>query len=365
MGKVVKTVLKIAAVAAIAVFAPPLAAAVAPAVGLGGALGTTVLAAGIGAGAGELSGVGWKAGLMAGGLSGGSSSGLFGGGAPPAGATGGGSTAAGGGTASPFLNPSTPASLSGYPATAGGAVSPFLNPSTPALLAAPGATAGAATIGGALSNFASNPVKTLGGGIKSMTTGLGGALGGLSSATGLNLGAIAPNLLAAGLVGNPGGALAKAQEAELARAQQVNAALTQQRLDEANKLIGDAAYYDPEYMARQAAEAAMTKGGIQAVEGTRGLTGERLAAERRRYRLGTARNAGTAYQQGYGTGVGARTQVRQAGISAIPTEYPVTSPSGAIAASGAASERRAGEIAGLSALFGQVLGQGNTASLGM
>lgn len=366
MGKVVKTVLKIAAVAAIAVFAPPVAAAIAGSVGVSGAIGTTLIAAGVGAGAGELSGVGWKAGLMAGGLSGGSSSGLFGGGAPAAGTTGGGSTAAaGGGTASPFLNPSTPASLSGYPATAGGAVSPFLNPSTPALLAAPGATAGAATIGGALSNFAGNPVKTLGGGIKSMTTGLGGALGGLSSATGLNLGAVAPNLLAAGLVGNPGGALAKAQEAELARAQQVNAALTQQRLDEANKLIGDAAYYDPEYMARQAAEAAMIKGGIQTAEQTRGLTGERLAAERRRMRLGTARNAGTAYQQGYGTGVGARTQARQAGISAIPTEYPVTNPSGAIAASGAASERRAGEIAGLSALFGQALGQGNTASLGM
>ena len=372
MGKIVKSVLKIAAVAAISFFAPPLAAAIAPSVGLSGALATTALSTAIGAGAGELAGVGWQAGAFAGGLSGAGQNGLFGGKPPPGGTTGTtGGAAAGGATPSPFLNPSTPASLSGYPAAAGPAVSPFLNPSTPALLAAPGAaaagTAGGLTLGGALSKATSDPLGALGGGVKNLKTGLGGALGavGIGGAGGLNLGAVAPTLLAAGLVGNPGGAMAKAQEAELARAQQVNAALTQQRLDQANQLISDAAYYDPEYMARQAAEAAMTKGGIQAVEGTRGLTGERLAAERRRYRLGTARNAGTAYQQGYGTGVGARTQTRQAGISAIPTEYPVTNPSGALAASGAASERRAGEIAGLSALFGQALGQGNTASLGM
>lgn len=350
MGKIVKTVLKIAAVATIAVFAPPLAAAVAPSIGLGTALGTTVLAAGIGAGAGELSGVGWKAGLMAGGLSGGNSSGLFGGKAAAAGNVG--------ATAPPaadagFLQQATGGPLG--PAGAGaGAVGGV-------------ASAAPATLGGTLSNFASNPLGTLGGGIKSMTTGLGGALGsvGIGSGGPLNLGAIAPNLLAAGLVGNPGGAMAKAQEQELMRAQQVNAALTQQRLDEANKLISDAAYYDPEYMARQAAEAAMIKGGIQTAEQTRGLTGERLAAERRRMRLGTARTAGTAYQQGYGTGVGARTDTRKVGISAIPTEYPMANPSGALATRNAASQSKANEIAGLSALFGQALGQGQTASLGM
>ena len=108
----------------------------------------------------------------------------------------------------------------------------------------------------------------------------------------------------------------------------------------------------------------MIRGGIQTVEQTRGLTGERLAAERRRMRLGTARNAGTAYQQGYGTGVGARTQVRQAGISAIPTSYAMSDSSSAINASNAADRQRSGEIAGLSALFGQVLGSGQAASLG-
>lgn len=342
MGKVVKTVLKVAAVAAIAVFAPPLAAAIAPSIGLGTALGTTVLAAGLGAGAGELSGVGWKAGLMAGGLSGGSSSGLFGGGAPAAGNVG---AAAPPAADTGFLQQATGGSLG--PAGAGvGAVGGVV-PAAPA------------TLGGTLSSFASNPLGTLGGGINNLTRGLGGALGsvGIGSGGGLNLGAIAPNLIAAGLVGNPGGAMAKAQEQELMRAQQVNAALTQQRLDEANKLISDAAYYDPEYMGRQAAEAAMIKGGIQTADQTRGLTGERLAAERRRMRLGTARTAGTAYQQGYGTGVGARTETRKAGISAIPTAYPMTDASAALNTSNAADRRRAEQEAGLSKMFGQVLGQ--------
>lgn len=370
MGKIVKTVLKVAAVAAISFFAPPLAAAIAPSIGLGTALGTTVLAAGIGAGAGELAGVGWQAGAFAGGLSAGGQQGLFGGKAASA---AGGGTASTAGTAtsapSPFLNPQTPASLSGYPAAAGPAVSPFLNPSTPALLAAPGAvaagTAGGLTLGGALSKATSNPLGALGSGVKNLTSAASGALGAAGlGAGGLNLGGIAPTLLAAGLVGNPGGAMAKAQEQELMRAQQVNAALTQQRLDEANKLISDAAYYDPEYMARQAAEAAMIKGGIQTAEQTRGLTGERLAAERRRMRLGTARTAGTAYQQGYGTGVGARTQTRQAGIAAIPTAYPMASATNAMDADRYAREAKASEAKKLGDIFNTALYGNPGAQLG-
>jgi hypothetical protein len=191
-----------------------------------------------------------------------------------------------------------------------------------------------------------------------MTTGLGKALGtvGIGGTTGgLNLGAVAPSLLAAGLVGNPGGAMAKAQQAELARAQQFNAAVAQQRLDRANQLYAEGEYSDPEFMGRQAAEAAMIKGGIQTAEQTRGLTGERLAAERRRMRLGTARTAGTAYQQGYRSGVGERLATRQAGISAMPTEYPVANPSYAMAADEYAQNARSAQARELSKLFGKAL----------
>ena len=362
MGKVVKTVLKVAAVAAIAYFAPPLAGAALGSVGVSSALATTALSSAIGAGMGELSGVGWKAGLLSGGLGGASSSGLFGG-AP----------AAAGAGAAP-----TTAGAAGVPAagTAGAAL-----PGVEAYMASPGFTSAAGaeaaaagvggaaaapqTIGQALSGAAAKPTSVLTGGISNITKGLGGAvnavgLGGVAG--GLNLGAVAPGLVAAGLTSTPGAAITRAQQAELARAQGVNAAVTQQRIDEANKLIGEAAYYDPEYMARQAAEAAKIRGGIQETEGTRGLTGERLAAERRRYRLGTARSAGSAYQQGYGTGVSARTQTRQAGIQSLPTSFPTTSAesSAALRDRYMADEARRSQEAGLAALFGQALNRPTT-----
>ena len=359
MGKVVKTVLKVAAVAAIAYFAPPLAGAALGSVGVSSALATTALSSAIGAGMGELSGVGWKAGVLAGGLGGANSSGLFGGAAPAAGTTG--------------AAPAT-AGAAGVPAagTAGAALpgveaymaTPGFTTAAAGEAAAAGATGAAAapqTIGQALSGAAARPTSVLTGGISNITRGLGGAMGAVG-AGGLNLGAVAPGLVAAGLTSTPGAAITRAQQAELARAQNVNAALTQQRLDQANRLIDEAAYYDPEYMARQAAEAAKIRGGIQETEGTRGLTGERLAAERRRYRLGTARTAGSAYQQGYGTGVSARTQTRQAGIQSIPTNYPTTTgeSSTTLANKFMADEARRGQEAGLAALFGQALNRPTT-----
>lgn len=362
MGKVVKTVLKVAAVAAIAYFAPPLAGAALGSVGVSSALATTALSSAIGAGVGELSGVGWQAGLLAGGLGGASSSGLFGG-AP----------AAAGAGAAP-----TTAGAAGVPAagTAGAAL-----PGVEAYMATPGFTAAAGTeaaaagvggaaaapqtIGQALSGAAARPTSVLTGGISNISKGLGGALGavGLGGvAGGLNLGAVAPGLAAAGLVSTPGAALTRAQQAELARAQGVNAAVTQQRIDEANKLIGEAAYLDPEYMARQAAEAAKIRGGIQEIEGTRGLTGERLAAERRRYRIATARTAGSAYQQGYGTGIESRVKTRFAGIQSLPVSYPTTTGESSTALTNRymADEARRSQEAGLAALFGQALNRPTT-----
>jgi hypothetical protein len=197
-------------------------------------------------------------------------------------------------------------------------------------------------------------------GLGNITTGAGAAfnaigLGG-GAAGGLNLGAVAPQLIGGALAGNPYGGLARAQQAELERAQQMNAALTQQRLDQATKLASEADYIDPEYRARQAAEAAMIKGGITETEGTRGLTGERLAAERRRYRLGTARTAGTAYQQGYGTGVDARLETRAAGIQAMPTQYPTTDFRSAILARAAADEAKQAQAQSIGDMFRQGLG---------
>lgn len=358
MGKkVFKTVLKVAAVAAIAYFAPVIAAPLLKTVGVSGALAGTIGSAAIGAGLGELSGVGWRQGLMAGGLAGAGKAGLFS-------STAKGATAAGGAGSAAGTAGTAAAGTAGTAGTTAG-----LLPTGGVLPTGVAATGGTATLtaaapqtlGGALSAAASNPVRALGQGVSNIAGGVSAGLNTLGGAVGLApgaLGSMAPQLLAAGLVGGgSSGALAAGQEAELVRAQQMNAALTQQRLDEARKLIGEAEYFDPEYMGRQAAEAAMIRGGIQETEGTRGLTGERRAAEQRRYRLGTARTAGTAYQQGRGTGAETRTRVRAAGISAMPTEFPITNSSSALAMREAASQSRAGREAGLAALFAQAMGQ--------
>ena len=252
------------------------------------------------------------------------------------------------------------AAVTGAPVAGVGAYGPEFSLGAPTAGAA-GTAAAPQTLGQALSSAAAKPTSVVTGGISNLTRGV--SQGANAVGLGGSLGKIAPQLVAAGLTTTPGSGIAEAQQAELMRAQNMNAALTQQRLDQANKLIGEAAYYDPEYMARQAAETAQIRGGLQETEGTRGLTGERLAAERRRYRLNTSRAAGSAYQQGYGTGVGARTQTRQAGIQAIPTSYPTTGGESTTALANqftAEAERRRKED-DLAKLFGQVLNRPPTA----
>lgn len=373
MGKAVKTVLKIAAVAAIGFFAPPLAGAALNSFGLSAALGATgtalaktALSSAIGAGLGELSGVGWKAGLMAGGLAGASSSNLFGGGVPAAGATGttgaAGTPVAGvGGTPVAGVTGAPAAGVTSAPAAGVGVYGPEFSLGAPTAGAA-GTAAAPQTLGQTLSSAAAKPTSVLTKGMSNITQGV--SQGANAVGLGGTVGKVAPQLVAAGLTTTPGSGITEAQQAELVRAQNMNAALTQQRLDQANKLIGEAAYYDPEYMARQAAETAQIRGGLQETEGTRGLTGERLAAERRRYRLNTSRAAGSAYQQGYGTGVGARTQTRQAGIQAIPTSYPTTGGESTTALTNrfTAEEERRRKEDDLAKLFGQALNRPPTAT---
>lgn len=412
MGKAVKTVLKIAAVAAISYFAPPLAGAALNSLGVSSALGATgtalaktALSSVIGAGMGELTGVGWRAGLMAGGLGGAGSSNLFGGGVP-AGATN---------APAPGLGGPLPGAVGSLPTATNPALS--IAPATGASATPVAGIAGAAptagvagaapqTLGQMLSGAVARPSSIVTGGLSNLSQGLTGLsqgiTGGLNTvgrAVGLGTPAAAgaapaagaaagplhtygaataapaaaataapslgqtlmsnvlPSMFAASLTATPGADLVAAQQAELQRAQDMNAALAEQRLAQAKQLFNEAAYYDPEYMARQAAEAAQIRGGLREVEGTRGLTGERRDAERRRFRLGTARAAGSAYQQGYGTGVGARMEARRAGIQAMPTGYPTTAGESSMALQNlfAADEQRRKEEEGMAKLFGQVL----------
>jgi hypothetical protein len=120
-------------------------------------------------------------------------------------------------------------------------------------------------------------------------------------------------------------ALLAAQTEELQTLRQNNQSLFNQRLEQAQALIGDSKYFDPEYFGLQRARRAQVAGARAKRAGLRGLTGESRAAEARRFDLATGRDTGTAYDQGYGTGVQGRLQTMQAGLSAMPTAFPSSS----------------------------------------
>lgn len=116
--------------------------------------------------------------------------------------------------------------------------------------------------------------------------------------------------------------LLDAQAEELRTLQQTNASLFAQRLEQAQNLIGESKYFDPEYFGLQRARRAQLAGAKAKRAGLRGLTGAAREAESRRFDLATGRDVGTAFDQGYLTGVGGRLQTMQAGLSAMPYGYP-------------------------------------------
>jgi hypothetical protein len=117
-------------------------------------------------------------------------------------------------------------------------------------------------------------------------------------------------------------ALLAAQTDELRTLQQTNAGLFAQRLEQAQNLMGESKYFDPEYFGLQRARRAQTAAAKAKRAGLRGLEGAGRAAEARRFDLATARDVGTSFDQGYLTGVGGRLQTMQAGMQMMPTGYP-------------------------------------------
>jgi hypothetical protein len=148
--------------------------------------------------------------------------------------------------------------------------------------------------------------------------------------------------------------LLQAQTEELAWLRQNNQAAFQERLRSAQELLGQAKYFDPEYFGLQAARRQQLAGSVAEREGLRGLTGAAREAEQRRYRLGTARNVGTAYDIGYGQGVQGRTQLTQAGLQALPNPNmfsSATSFSPLMTAYGQGDRRRQEGLRDLGSLF--------------
>jgi hypothetical protein len=149
-------------------------------------------------------------------------------------------------------------------------------------------------------------------------------------------------------------ALLNAQTDELRQLQQSNQALFNQRLEQAQNLIGESKYFDPEYFGLQRARQAQVRGGLAMREGTRGLTGDKLTAETRRYALATGRNTGTAFDTGFQSAIGPRIQTQQAGLAGLSGQFPSSaSDFGAIrGVYRDAASQRATNRAGIADLFG-------------
>lgn len=160
--------------------------------------------------------------------------------------------------------------------------------------------------------------------------------------------------------------LLDAQVQELKDLQQSNQALFNQRLEQAQGLIGESKYFDPEYFGLQRARKAQVAAGRAKRAGLRGLTGTAREAESRRFDLAAGRDVGTAYDVGYGQGVSGRLQTQQAGMSMMPQAYPTSGSEFANIgrAYEAASTRRRQTTGDIGDLFGSFTGAGLATSRG-
>ena len=149
-------------------------------------------------------------------------------------------------------------------------------------------------------------------------------------------------------------ALLNEQTEELRQLQQTNQALFNQRLEQAQNLIGESKYFDPEYFGLQSARRAQLAGAQAKRSGLRGLTGDRREAEGRRYDIETGRRAGTAFDTGFQSAISPRIQTQQAGLAGMPgyLSYQTPATSAQLSAQGVARSRRAEDREGIADLFG-------------
>jgi hypothetical protein len=186
----------------------------------------------------------------------------------------------------------------------------------PSAVAGTTAAAGTAAAGTAATGAAAAPPSF----VQSVTDGFKKAVGTVFSPenisqAGLQLGASA--LAGSGLSAEERRALA-AQQSEAQRVTDMGRASDQMRFDQATQMLNDARYFDPEYMGLQSARKEQQRGAISKAEALRGMTGDQRVAEERRRDLGIARNVGTAYDVGYGSGVDSQMRTRTAGLANLP-----------------------------------------------
>jgi len=117
---------------------------------------------------------------------------------------------------------------------------------------------------------------------------------------------------------------AQAEDMQIMRMQDQD--LYNLKMEQAKKMLGEAEQFDPVQLGKMAARQEQVRSGLATTEGLRGVRDEaKRQAEARRYALGASKNVGTAFEQGQARGLSARTEVRQAGLSALPAPTSLTS----------------------------------------
>ena len=119
--------------------------------------------------------------------------------------------------------------------------------------------------------------------------------------------------------------LLQQQTAELEQLRTTNQELFNQRLQEAQNIIGESKYFDPSYFGLQSERAVKTAGSRAKREALGNFGSQRAGlrrAEERRFDLGLATGGQTAYLQGADAAQQNKLRTQQAGINALPTSGP-------------------------------------------
>jgi len=161
------------------------------------------------------------------------------------------------------------------------------------------------------------------------------------------------------------------QTAELQQLRTTNQELFNQRLQEAQGLIGESKYFDPAYFGMQAQRAVQTSGARAKRDALSKFGPQRAglrSAEERRFDLGISTGGQTAYLQGADAAQQNRIRTQTAGLSAMPTG----APSGALQYGSYvgglydAADRRRRQAAGdIGDLFGSFTGSQQANSTGL
>jgi hypothetical protein len=165
--------------------------------------------------------------------------------------------------------------------------------------------------------------------------------------------------------------LLQQQTAELQQLRTTNQELFNQRLQEAQGLIGESKYFDPAYFGMQAQRGVQTAGARAKRDALSKFGPQRAglrSAEERRFDLGISTGGQTAYLQGADAAQQNKIRTQTAGLSAMPTG----APSGAlqygsyIGSLYDAADRRRRQTAGdIGDLFGSMTGSQQANSTGL